>query len=91
MRTFSLITKDISLAESHKLKTGLKYLLLQGKVVFQTALEEGIIPVCSTLLVKSSLQKLKEGWSVLSANKQTYLRHKTRAADVLQQLSAGWN
>lgn len=35
--------------------------------------------------------KVKEGWSVLSASKQTYLRHKTGVADMLQLLSADWN
>lgn len=36
-------------------------------------------------------EKFKEGSRVLSVSKQTYLRHTTRIADMLQQLSADWN
>lgn len=46
-------------------------------------------------MLRTSSQKLSaelsEGWSVLSVSKQTPLRHKTRVADMLQQLSADWN
>lgn len=95
MRTFSLIIRHQSGWDhwSHKLKIGLKCLLLQGKVLFQTLHSTGGRDY--SLMLHTSSQKLSaelsEGWSVLSVSKQTHLRHKTRVADMLQQLSADWN